>query len=299
MPQLLDSSQEPQSISCESSSEQTAKTASSRQQQLLSGKPFQASTRPSQLEHVRESMLQRLTNGRCLADMNPRPSPGSRVSSHRRIQHSSAAFVDSDSDTDDGDSMTGEDDRAASKQPFTSRLQCKDAVRDFLARLHKPRSVSQQRQQLQPKPLQQTQQERMVSLQRQQQQKQVPHQMWHGTPAWQTGLTAASILSHSPEDATSTRQYSDNAETCDPQAQRDALNQPSHCITKHGGGYAAGVEISPMQLAVSAVVDRLQSVQMGLAGAEDRLALLSGRKPPVKRYKHMPSGTDAKAPATC
>ena len=278
LPHLHGSSPELQSVSHELNSEQAAHTASSRQQQCLSGKPVQASIWPSQLRHVQESMLQRLTNGRSLADANPRPDLGIEVTNHRRMQHSSAACIDSDSDTDDDDSTIDEDDRADSKQPFVSQLQSKDAVRDFLARLRKPRSVSQQQQQLQPSPLQQTQQEHMVSLQRQQQQ-----QVWHRTPAWQAGLAAASVMPHSAGGAASTMQHSNNAEVYEPQAHPDALEQPSHWMAQDSGGNGAGIEISPMQSAVSAVVDRLQSVQMGLAGAEDRLALLTGRKPAVKR----------------
>ena len=270
-------------MSRELSSESAAKTAESRQQQSLSGKPLQAFTSPSQVGHVQASMLQRLTNGKSLADAHPRPGPGFEWTNHCRMQDSSAACVDTDSDLSD-DSILDEDDRADSKQPFMSQLPSKDAVRDFLARLHKPRNVLQQQQQLQPTPLQQTQQEHMVSVQQQQQQQQLlPQQMWHGMPAWQTGLAAAPNLPYFAGDAASTMQHGNNAGVSEPQAHTDTLKQPSHWMTQANGGDGAGVDMSPMQSAVSAVVDRLQSVQMGLAGAEDRLALLTGRKSAVKR----------------
>ena len=272
--QLHGSLQELQSVSCESSSGPAGKIASSKQQQqLLSGKPLQASTQSSQLAHVQESMLQRLPNGRSLAVVNPRLRLGSRVTNNRRVQHSSAAYVASDSDTNDDDSMIAEDGRADSKRPFTLQLQDKDAVQNFLTRLQKPRSVLQQHRQRNP--LQETQQERMVSVQQQQ-------QTWHGKPARQTGLAAASAWPLSVVDTASIRQPSNNAEVCLPKPHPDALKQHLHRMTQDSGG---GVGLSPMQSAVSTVVDRLQSVQMSLAGAEDRLALLAGKKPAMKRYK--------------
>lgn len=299
LPQLHGSSQELQGYTCELNSERAPKAASSRHQQELSGKPLQASKWPSQLGQVQESMLQHLTRGRFLADGNPRLGPGSRVTNHLRMQHNSAASVDSDSDASTDDGMVAEDDRADSKQPFASQLQGKSAVRNFLARLHKPRSVSQQQQlqQLQPNPLEQTQQEQMLPFQRQQQQLQVPQQLRHRNPAWQTGLAAASVLPNSAGDAVTTRQHSSNAEVSGSQAQPDDLEQPSCWISQDGGDDGAGVGMSPMQSAVNAVMDRLQSVHNGLAGAEDRLALLTGRKPAEKRYKFVKNGTDTKLPA--
>lgn len=285
--QLHGSLQELQSVSCESSSGPAGQIASSKQQQqLLSGKPLQASTQSSQLGHVQESMLQCLTNGRSLADVNPRLRLGSRVTNNRRFQHSSAAYVDSDSNTNDDDSMIAEDDRADSKRPFTSQLQDKDAVKNFLTRLHKPRSVLQQQQQRQCNPVQETQQERMVSVQQQQ-------QMWHGKPARQTGLAAASAWPLSAVDTASIRQPSNNAEVSVPKPHPDALKQHLYRMTQDSGGGVA-VGMSPMQSAVITVVDRLQSVRISLAGAEDRLALLAGKKPAMKRYKPICLG-DAKS----
>ena len=282
LPQSNGGLQELTGVSCDVSSEPSPKTVGSRQQQLLNGKPIQA-LRPSQLGQVQLSMLQRLTNGRSLADTNPRLSPGSRVTHHRRMQYSSAACVDLDSDTNDDDSTVAEDGEADSKQPFASQLQGKNAVSNFLARLHKPRSVSQQQQQLRSNALEHILQEQMLPLQRQQQQQQVPQQMWHGTPAWQTGLAAASVLPHSAGDAADTRQHSSNAEVSESQAHPHALEPPSRWMSQNDGGGGTDVETSPMQSAVSAVMDRLQSVQMGLAGAEDRLALLTRRKSAEKR----------------
>ena len=288
-------------------SELAADTASSRQQQPRRGKLVQASTLPSQLGLVRESVLQRLADGKTLAGGNPaRLGPDAKVSSHHRRQHSSAAMVESDSDTDDGDSMR-EDDRPGSKQPFASQ-QGKDPVRNFMARLHKPRSLSLQRQRLQQTCLQQDH----TSMQLQQQQ--VPLRHRQGTPAQPAQTASAAALPRLTADATSrSRQRSANAEVptvLSPHAHLlNTIHQPLHQMTQNVCSQDAdvvsqdvcndnaGVGLSPVQTAVSAVVGRLHSVQLGLASAEDRLALLTGRRPAIKRQAYMHSAADANLPA--
>lgn len=242
----------------------TVEPATNRQQRLLGGKP------PFQLDHVPGSMLQHLTKGRLLAGGIPRSDGPLGVSKHCRVQRSCAALAESDSDAEDNDDNDSETGGHDSNKPRASQLQG-DAVRGFLARLAKPRSVSQQQQQ-QYKSLHQTQQAQIPL----QQQDSVPLQHRQGTPAQQIGSAAASAF---PRDAARiSRQPVSHAEVSAPLAHRNAVKQPLHPMTRGGGDGADGVESGSMQSAVSAVVDRLQSVQMGLAGAEDRLALLSGAK---------------------
>lgn len=278
LPHVQGSLQHTQSMS----SDPAVEPATNRQQRLLTGKPHHVSTRPSQLDHVQGSMLQHVTSGRLLSGGTPRSDGGLGLSKHCRMQHSSAASLQSDNDADDDgddaevDGNDSEMDRDDSNKPSAFQLQGK-AARGSLARLLNPKTVSSQQQQ-QHKPLHQTQWAQ-IPLQRQQQEGSAPQQHWQGTPARRTGSAAASALPQFAEDAArASRQPASHAESFAPSAHPNAVKQPVHLMTQGGGDGADGVEMSPMQSAVSAVVDRLQSVQMGLAGAEDRLALLSGVK---------------------
>lgn len=274
LPHVQGSLQHTQSMS----SDPAVEPAINRQQQLLSGRPLRVSTQPFQLGHVQGSVVQHLTSGRLLAGGTPKSDCGLRVGNPRGMQHGSAAWLQSDSDADDDGDGVGQVDEDDSTGHFASQLPGK-SVRGFSARLHNPKTVSsQQQQQQQQKPLHQTQQANIPS-QRLQQQGSVPQQHWQGAPARQIGSAAVSDLPQLAEDAARiSRQLASNAEVFAPSAHLNAVTQPLQLMTQGRGNRADVAEISPMQSAVSAVVDRLQSVQMGLAGAEDRLALLSGVK---------------------
>ena len=292
------------------SKEMAADTAGSRQQQQQAPCKRELIQKPawaSQQGFAGESKLQRLASGRCLADGDAGQSPNPHVQSHHGLQHRLSALVDSDSNTDDDNHMVDHSNTAGGKRRCTSQLLGKEIVTKFMARLHKPRSMSLQHQHMPQGPSQQDQRPM------QQQQPQL-RQHRPAKRAQQTGSKPMCNLSENTaeDDASTSSQYSDNAEvpaTWGPQAHFMAHKQPLHLTTKEHCSDGVGVGMSPVQMAVSAVVGRLKSVQQGLASAEDRLAVLTGREPATERQarlyhhvanlhamsKHTLQGKDCKA----
>lgn len=269
--------------------EEAADTAGSRQQRSHRDEPVQKPTRASWPGFAAESKLQHLADCTSLEDGAAGQSPNSHVQSHQQVQHSFAAVVESDSDTDDDDPMVDHRNITDSKRRCTSQLLGKETVTQFMARLHKPGSPLLQHQHL-PQGLSQQDKRPM----QQQESQQVLRQYRPAVLAQRTGLApVCNLLENRAEDTASTSsQYSDDVPTTlGPEAQYTALKQPHltlHLTSKENCSHEPGMGMSPVQMAVSAVVGRLQSVQQGLASAEDRLALLTAKLPANDRQVHVP-----------
>lgn len=261
--------------------EEAADTAGSRQKRSHRDEPVQKSTWASWPSFARESQLQHLADGRSSEDDDAGQSPNPHAGSHQRLQHSFAALVESGSDTDVDHHVVEHRNLIGSKRRCTSQLLGKETVSKFMARLHKPRNTLLQHQHL-PQGLSQQDQRPM----QQQQSQQVLQQYRSAVLAQRTGFVPMCNLFESPaEDTASTSsQYSEKVPTTlGPQAQPTALEESLHLTTNEHYSHEPGVGTSPVQMAVSAVVGRLQSVQQGLASAEGRLALLTGKPPIVER----------------
>ena len=242
---------------------------------------------------VMETKLQQLCHGRTSADQNPRPNPAPQLPACQGKHPGLASRLEADSDSggdshddSDGDSdntnsrNTNSHNSRVSKQPF-AHLEGSDSVARFLVRLHKPTTTVTQQQQLS----RHLQQQDCKAVQRQQQQRQQQQQQQLNSPREDLSghhATALQLIGYSlPQCAAAHSSRASASAQADVEtplqslagdAQQDAAPQAVLW------GAAGSGAMSPVQAAVSAVVGRLESVQLGLASAEGRLAFLTGKQ---------------------
>ena len=252
--------------------------------------PVWAPTWASDRAHACESELQLLTHSRAVADHHSRSRPASSTLSRPDMQQGQVSSAQTDGDLDDD--MMSHDGSQGSQQPFASQLQGKEGIRRFLARLHKPKSMPEELPtQQQPRPLllqpQQEQQQQQQSLMQQQLPMQTTLGQQHTALQYSGLATESGWQSPAANPSESSRYSCEHSEDVSVSSQQ-ALAANAHSQSAFEAApldAAANAALSPVEAAVSAVVGRLQSVQLGLASAEDRLVLLTGRKA-AKRYQN-------------
>ena len=260
---------------------QQGKAEGGGQQQPSRALPVQAPAWASDRARIWESELQRFTHGTAMVDQHSMCSPASSTLSRAGMEQGLIISAETDSDSDDDDLLSHEGNQS-SQQPFAPHLQGKEGIRRFMARLHKPKNAKSKQPMQQHRPLllkQQPQQQQQQELQ--QQSLMQPSLEQQHTALQHSGLsTKPSLLHHAANPTDISRKASEHSEGLTVSSQQGAAadSQAQSALEASLLHAAVGVGVSPVEAAVSAVVGRLQSVQLGLASAEDRLALLTGRR---------------------
>ena len=233
---------------------------------------------------ARDSQREQLQRGRSVAEPIPSANPSSKSKATSSPWQKQAVPSDTDSDEEEQNAHAHISDAHAQGQPDMShdelpqrqnsraavtamRLQSSGSVDRFLARLHQPHGPQPQLQpDLAKSSWSKSTQPRLPS----QSHSRTLHQQQKQVPALQTDQMASAPLQPAARAAAIRRQslHSD--------AEHSVLSEGSESVEP------AKIGVSPLQASVAAVAGRLQSVQQGLAGAEGRLAQLTGRWDPPR-----------------